>query len=100
MASLKTLTIAAALIAGATSPVLAQSGPPTGGQPPGGRWCCGERANRRHRRHCGQGDSKEDVETCQEGPSKAHVNGSPIRQLSAADLETLGPGVGWGPFVF
>jgi len=34
MASLKTLTIAAALIAGATSPVLAQSGPPTGGQPP------------------------------------------------------------------
>jgi hypothetical protein len=36
MASLKTLTIAAALIAGATSLALAQSGPPTGGQAPVG----------------------------------------------------------------
>jgi hypothetical protein len=34
MASLKTLTIATALIAGATSLALAQNAPPTGGQPP------------------------------------------------------------------
>jgi hypothetical protein len=34
MASLKTLTMVAALIAGATSLAIAQSGPPTGAQPP------------------------------------------------------------------
>jgi hypothetical protein len=36
MPSLKTLTISAALIAGATSLAMAQSGPATGGQPAAG----------------------------------------------------------------
>ncbi len=34
MATLKTVTLAAALIAGATSLAIAQNGPPTGGEPP------------------------------------------------------------------
>ena len=34
MATLRTVTLAAALIAGATSLALAQNGPPTGGEPP------------------------------------------------------------------
>jgi hypothetical protein len=34
MATLKTVTLAAALIAGATSLAMAQNGPATGGQPP------------------------------------------------------------------
>ena len=36
MATLKTVTLAAALIAGATSLAMAQNGPATGGQPPVG----------------------------------------------------------------
>ncbi len=36
MATLKTVTLAAALIAGATSLAIAQNGPATGGQPPVG----------------------------------------------------------------
>jgi len=34
MALFKTVTLAAALIAGATSLAIAQNGPPTGGEPP------------------------------------------------------------------
>lgn len=34
MATLKTVTLAAALISGATSLAIAQNGPPTGGEPP------------------------------------------------------------------
>ena len=47
MATLKTVTLAAALIAGATSPAIAQNGPPTGGEPP---IAGGEQPDRRRRR--------------------------------------------------